>query len=166
MEVQLISSVVFELTIPTYNASLTSSLHGTSNILKHSRNVLDFPGSWNDACYKHLGTVNDGFIDKGFQMPLQELMRIRQVWWSGKQMHWITKADPSLAKYCVQMVTFRNAEMGKCSICCYKDVSLRCPIILVTPAPWILISLYLSGDQVKGMTRCVYPLHCQTINLP
>lgn len=41
---QIISQEVFELTNPTCDVSLTSSLHGISNILKHTRSVLEFPG--------------------------------------------------------------------------------------------------------------------------
>lgn len=76
--IQLKSNEVFELmTTPACDAGLTSSLHGNSNIRKHSRNVLDFSDSCNVVCYKVLGAVNGGFVDKGFHAPPEEVIHTR-----------------------------------------------------------------------------------------
>lgn len=98
-------------------------VHGISNIISHSRTASDFPGICKYARFKVLGAVNECFVNKEFHIPSEEIIHTRLVGQSGRPMHYITTADPSVAKWYIQIFTYKKSEMGEASIMLVPQMS-------------------------------------------
>lgn len=140
---------LFELTTTACDVGFTSSVHGRLNIRKHSRSVLGFPSRCNGTCYKILGPINGGFLNRGFHMFPEQVIPYN--------------TDPYIChKTCLcclstcSMWARHHPRMFVMSI----ENNLSCEIHITGEqhGGWATVigSLFLQISMLKSQTRCKF----------